>query len=100
MTAISTQVERSLAQTVAATGRWKSARGHAAIMRRVLDLLDFMARGVFHVWRNHRYLTLTKRAHVRAGDRQGLPYFCPFLASAGKLSRVGNRMAERYWAGR
>jgi radical SAM protein with 4Fe4S-binding SPASM domain len=64
MTAISTQVERSLAQTVATTGRWKSVPGRAAITGGALDLLDFLARGVFHVWRNHRYLTLAKLANM------------------------------------
>lgn len=64
MTAISTHVERSLAHTVAATGRWKSARAHTVALNKVLGLLDFLARGVFHVWRNHRYLTFLKLANM------------------------------------
>ena len=64
MTAISTQVERSLAQTVAVTGRWKAARARPAALCQALSLLDFLARGVFHVWRNHRYLTLLKLANM------------------------------------
>ncbi len=64
MTTISTQIERSLAQTVAVTGRWKQAVPRPAWIGRTLGLIDFLARGVFHVWRNHRYLTLLKLANM------------------------------------
>ncbi len=64
MTTISTHVERSLAHTVAATGRWKSARARPAVIGKALDAADFLARGVFHVWRNHRYLTCLKLANM------------------------------------
>ncbi len=64
MTAISTQVERSLAQTVAATGRWKTARARTLGLAGTFELLDFLARGVFHVWRNRRYLTHVKLANI------------------------------------
>ncbi len=64
MTAISTHVERSLAQTVAVTGRWKAGSTHTRIINKTLSLVDFTARGVFHVWRNRRYLTLVKLANM------------------------------------
>ncbi len=64
MTAISTQVERSLAQTVAVTGRWKASRTYPAVVARLIGLVDFFARGVFHVWRNHRYLTFVKLGNM------------------------------------
>ncbi len=64
MTAISTHVERSLAQTVAVTGRWKASTAHTLILDKALSLVDFIARGVFHVWRNRRYLTLLKLANI------------------------------------
>ncbi len=64
MTAISTQLERSLAQTVAATGRWKARRARLPLMNKAAAAVDFLARGVFHVWRNHRYLTTLKLANM------------------------------------
>ena len=64
MTAISTQVERSLAHTVAATGRWKARRTHLPLLNKTAAAIDYFARGVFHVWRNHRYLTTLKLANM------------------------------------
>jgi len=64
MTALSTQVERSLAHTVAATGRWKARRIRVPLVQRATSAIDFIARGVFHVWRNHRYLTTLKLANM------------------------------------
>lgn len=64
MTAISTHVERSLAQTVAVTGRWKAWGSHTLGLDKLLALIDFTARGVFHVWRNRRYLTLLKLTNM------------------------------------
>jgi radical SAM protein with 4Fe4S-binding SPASM domain len=70
MTAISTQVDRSLAQTVAVTGRWKDAVPRPRVFADAVALLDFLARGVFHVWRNRRYLTLLKLANMAVVNLQ------------------------------
>ena len=64
MTAISTQVDRSLAQTVAVTGKWKAAARKPMFLSKAMQLIDFTARGVFHVWRNRRYLTILKLANM------------------------------------
>ncbi len=64
MTAISSHVERSLAQTVALTGRWKARGTHTRVIDKALSLIDFTARGVFHLWRNRRYLTLLKLGNM------------------------------------
>lgn len=65
MTAIATHLDRRLAQTVAITTRWKQARiAQTALLHRVMQSVDFVARGVFHVWRNRRYLSAIKLANM------------------------------------
>ncbi len=61
MTAIATHIDRRLAGAVQTTDRWK--RVHVAT-RRAFASLDFLARGVFYLWRNHRYLTVPKLANM------------------------------------
>ncbi|MFP4145594.1 MAG: radical SAM/SPASM domain-containing protein [Phycisphaeraceae bacterium] len=65
MTTLSTHIERQLARTTTLTGRWKETAAQApALFKRALTGIDFFARGVFHVYRNHRYLTLAKLANM------------------------------------
>lgn len=61
MTAIATHIDRRLAGAVKVTGRWK--RIHVAT-RRVFAAMDFVARGAFYLWRNHRYLSVVKLANM------------------------------------
>lgn len=83
MTAIGTHLNRQLAKTVAVTGRWREAHAQPTPVARTIAALDFFARGVFHVWRNRRYLSLFKLANMAAINLQcalktervvGLPY--------------------------
>lgn len=87
MTAISTQLNRQLARTVAVTGRWKqekqASKPRPAWVQRLLDAVDLLARATFHVWRNRRYLTVVKLANMATINVQcalktervvGLPY--------------------------
>lgn len=64
MTAISTQLDRQLARTVALTTRWKTARTRPPVPRKLFEGIDYLARGIFHVWRNRRYLTCAKLANM------------------------------------
>lgn len=64
MTAITTTIDRGLAHTCKLTGRWKRAARRARGVAQAVHGLDFLARGVFHVWRNRRYLTLLKLANM------------------------------------
>ena len=61
MTAIATHIDRRLAGAVRTTDRWK--RIHVATGR-VFAALDFVARGVFYLWRNHRYLSTIKLVNM------------------------------------
>ena len=60
MTALSSTLDRRLAQAVAVTERWKRRHRARLLISRVADSVDFLARGVFWVWRNRRYITVRK----------------------------------------
>ena len=60
MSTLSTTLNRQLARTVQLTGQLKQHPNRSRFMTRVLETLDFTARGVFHVWRNRQYLTIVK----------------------------------------
>ncbi|MEM9416695.1 MAG: radical SAM protein [Planctomycetota bacterium] len=64
MTAITTTLDRRLAQTVAVTGQWKLRHAHRPVSARLARAVDFLARGTFWAWRNRRYLTLRKLANM------------------------------------
>src|SRR5664279_3788332 len=57
-------LDRRLARTVALTGRLKSDPARAAWATALLAAIDFVARGVFYLWRNRRYLTLLKLSNM------------------------------------
>ena len=64
MTAIHTGIDRSLGRLVDVTGRWEqTARGRAAL-RRLTALIHTAARGVRHVHRHRRYLTVRRVANL------------------------------------
>jgi radical SAM protein with 4Fe4S-binding SPASM domain len=65
MSTISVQLDRQLARTVRFTGwlksrPWSRPRGIARLMEGV----DFLARGVHYVWRNRKYLSALKLANM------------------------------------
>lgn len=60
MTALSSTLDRRLAQAVAVTDRWKRRHRARRLISRATGVVDFFARGVFWVWRNRRYITLRK----------------------------------------
>jgi len=60
MSAISLQLDRQLARTVRFTGWLKSKWARPRLIAKVMDGVDFVARGVHYVWRNRRYLTTIK----------------------------------------
>ncbi|MFI4861764.1 MAG: SPASM domain-containing protein [Phycisphaerales bacterium JB063] len=64
MTAITTTLDRRLAQTVAVTERWKLRNAHRPITARAARAADFLARGTFWAWRNRRYLTARKLGNM------------------------------------
>ncbi len=71
MAALVTHIDRSLAQTCRVTGRWKQRLHSARLgLSRLAQSIDFVARGVFHVWRNRRYLTALKLANMAAVNLQ------------------------------
>ena len=64
MTALNLLVERPLRRTVALTGWLKAQPVRWRPLGRALSAVDFIARGVFHVWRQRRYLTLYKLCNM------------------------------------
>ena len=60
MSAITLTLENQLARTVRMTGRLKTRPTRWRALRTVAAAIDFTARGLFHVWRNHRYLSVPK----------------------------------------
>lgn len=64
MTAISTQLDRRLAQVVSVTQRWKQRPYRLSPMARLFQAIDFLARGIFWAWRNRRYLTIAKLSNM------------------------------------
>lgn len=70
MTVISTQLDRRLAQVVAATKRWKQRPRTIASINTLFRGIDFLARGVFWAWRNRQYLTIVKLTNMAAVNIQ------------------------------
>ncbi len=64
MTALSSSLDRRLAQAVAVTGRWKDDTARRASLALVIGSIDFITRGVFWAWRNRHYLTAYKLANM------------------------------------
>ncbi len=67
MTAISLildSTEGSLRRTVELTGWLKRRRLRFAWLKVALEAVDWLARGVFHVWRQRRYLTFYKLFNI------------------------------------
>lgn len=60
MTAMTSHVDRRLARAVAVTEQWKQRQRARALGRTATGVIDFVARGVFWVWRNRRYITVRK----------------------------------------
>ncbi len=60
MSTLQLHVDRQLARTVTFTGRLKQVRFRLRATKAVVHGLDYFARGIFHVWRNRRYLTALK----------------------------------------
>lgn len=70
MTALTSQLDRRLAQTVAATGRWRDLYPQAPGVSDAIRGIDWSARALFHVWRNHRYLSALKLLNMAAVNLQ------------------------------
>jgi MoaA/NifB/PqqE/SkfB family radical SAM enzyme len=64
MSTIQLSFDRQLARTVRFTERLKNRPVSSSALSRVFKGLDYVARGVFHVWRNHRYITFLKLANM------------------------------------
>lgn len=64
MSAMSLTIDSQLARTVRFTGRLRHRPRHSRAVASVVHGLDFLARGVFHVWRNRRYLTALKLVNI------------------------------------
>ncbi|MCC7146461.1 MAG: SPASM domain-containing protein [Phycisphaeraceae bacterium] len=60
MTTIACQLEARLARSIRLTDRLKAAASGYRLTRRLAEAIDFLARGIFHVVRNRRYLTALK----------------------------------------
>jgi MoaA/NifB/PqqE/SkfB family radical SAM enzyme len=64
MSVVTLTIDSQLARTVRFTDRLKHRPRHSRTVASVVHGLDFLARGVFHVWRNRRYLTMVKLANI------------------------------------
>ncbi len=64
MSTLSLTVDRNLARTVRLTGNLKRRDATPRAVSAALGAVDYVARGVFYVWRNRRYLTVTKLANM------------------------------------
>ena len=70
MSTLQVSLDRTLAQTVALTGRLKHRRVRWRLVAATTRAIDFVARGVFYLWRNRRYLTLVKLANMAVVNLQ------------------------------
>ncbi len=64
MSVISTYLDSQLARTAAMTERLKAQSYRHRLSRGAASFIDFMARGINHVWRNRQYLTFRKIANM------------------------------------
>jgi radical SAM protein with 4Fe4S-binding SPASM domain len=70
MTAICTHLDRQLARATCLTGHLKQQYQQTVGLSNALAGLDFLARGVSHVWRNRRYFTIVKLLNMAAVNIQ------------------------------
>ncbi len=70
MTALVLSIDHHLARTARFTERLKQRRARSRTSARLVRGLDFLARGVWYVWRNRRYLTPTKLANMAVVNLQ------------------------------
>lgn len=64
MSTASFNISASMARIVAATGEFKRKPRRSAVVTRCSQAVDFVARGVFYLWRNRRYLTIRKMLNM------------------------------------
>jgi radical SAM protein with 4Fe4S-binding SPASM domain len=64
MTTISLNIDRHLARTCKVTSWLKSKMAKPRFLGKVMDGVDYFARGVFYVWRNRQYLSARKLANM------------------------------------
>ncbi len=70
MSTLSTSLNRQLARAVAYTAQLKQHHPQPRAVAGVCEALDFFTRGVFHVWRNRRYLSAFKLINIAAVNLQ------------------------------
>jgi radical SAM protein with 4Fe4S-binding SPASM domain len=70
MSSLTLHLESRLARAVRTTGRWNSAPMRFRPLRAAAKAVDFIARAAFHVWRNHRYLSVRKLANMALVNAQ------------------------------
>jgi len=70
MSSLSMALESRLARAAALTGRLAQRGNRSAASGRAVSGLDFLARGLLHVWRNRRYLTAVKLLNMAAVNLQ------------------------------
>ena len=68
MSTIQLHLNAKLARAVRFTGRLKRRPGRWALLAPALNVADFVARALFYLWRNHRYLTLPKLANIAVAN--------------------------------
>ena len=68
MSTLHVHINSKLARAVQVTGRLKRRGPRLGLTTRLFAAVDFVARAVFYVWRNHRYLTLPKLANIVAAN--------------------------------
>lgn len=62
---VHTVIDQHLARTVHATGWFKRKLANSwLVFRKLGEGVDFLARGVFHVWRNRQYLSVLKLTNM------------------------------------
>jgi len=64
MSTLQVHINSKLTQAVQLTGRLRRRRARSGLAAKLFAAADFVARAVFYVWRNHRYLTLPKLANM------------------------------------
>ncbi len=68
---VHTMIDQHLARTVQATGWFKLKLANRWLaFRKLGEGVDFLARGVFHVWRNRQYLSFLKLSNMAAINLQ------------------------------
>ncbi len=60
VSALTFQIDRQLARITSTTARWQNGSYRFGLIRKLFQAVDYAARAVYHLWRNHRYLTCYK----------------------------------------